>query len=166
MNYSQRVQIKKPIFDDYYPQSNNYMSQLSKSVSPINNTQTNFQSRSLQYSSYNSLTQSRQKERIFQQKKIPISIQKNSLFDLKSSKMSNSNMYSTIGVSEFDKPLHFQTDQLIQRPVTIESQPKLQEQNNIQNFAPILEEKNDRFIKIGVVIIIVLLLLIGILKFK
>ncbi|CAD8081691.1 unnamed protein product [Paramecium sonneborni] len=151
MNFSQRVQIKKPI--------------LSKSVSPITNNQTNFYSSSLQQSSYNSLTQSRQKERIFQQKKIPISIQKNSLFDPKSQKLNNSNIYSDIRVSEFDKPIQFQADQLIQRPIIQEQKPKIQEQK-IEEFSPILEEKNDRFIKIGVIIIIILLLLIGILKFK
>ncbi|CAD8168532.1 unnamed protein product [Paramecium pentaurelia] len=141
------------------------MSQLSKSVSPITNTQTSFYSSSLQQSSYNSLTNSRQKERIFQQKQIPINIQKNSLFNLKPQILSNPNMHSDIRVSEFDKPIHFQTDQLIQRPVIMESKQKIQEQN-INNFQPILEEKNDKFIKIGIVIIIVLLLLLGILKFN
>ncbi|CAD8080278.1 unnamed protein product [Paramecium sonneborni] len=141
------------------------MSQLSKTVSPITNTQTNFYSNSLQQSSYNSLTQSRQKERIFQQKKIPISIQKNSLFDLKSQKLSNSNMYSDIRISEFDQPIQFQADQLIKRPITQELKPKIQEQK-IVDYSPILEEKNDRFIKIGVILIIILLLIIGILKFK
>ncbi|CAD8075297.1 unnamed protein product [Paramecium primaurelia] len=141
------------------------MSQLSKSVSTITNTQTSFYLSSLQQSSYNSLTNSRQKERIFQQKQIPINIQKNSLFNLKPKILSNPNMHSDMRASEFDKQIHFQTDQLIQRQVIMESKQKIQEQN-INNFQPIIEKKNDKFIKIGIVIIIVLLLLLGILKFN
>ncbi|KAM3134559.1 hypothetical protein pb186bvf_013373 [Paramecium bursaria] len=160
---------KKPIFDDYQP------SRLSNSSSAIV-PQIRYQSvsrmhQSQSLSQFTSPSSIQKREKIFQLPKQPMSLSKASL--IKTIPISHTypsqkiqqqeDEFKDFNTNSFDlnKPLHFQLDQVTNREQKFDFAKPQQAQIQPLNDSRI---KNDKFVNVGMVIIVILIFLIILLK--